>query len=78
MRALNAVVVIVAVVMVAGRYFQERWSLSVIRQLPGERARDRYEAMRRGTDRVLMLVTALLASSAVGAIIYYVRFLSAR
>jgi hypothetical protein len=75
-RAFNAIVVLVTIAMVGGRFLQERWTLAVIQQLSGERARDRYESMRRGNDRVLIAVTVLLACAAVVAIGYYIRFLS--
>ncbi len=71
MRILKAVLVLLAVAVMVGRYFQERKRLAVMQQMSGERARDHYEAARRGGDTFLVVLTALFAAGAATALGYY-------
>jgi hypothetical protein len=64
------VLVIVTTIAVAGRYLQEAHRLSVIKRLPGPRARDYYERTRENSERFLTWLTAGLVVGAVAAIIY--------
>jgi hypothetical protein len=62
--------VIVTTIAVTGRYLQEAHRLSVIKRLPGPRARDYYERTRENSERFLTLLTAGLVVGAAAAIIY--------
>jgi hypothetical protein len=62
--------VIITTIAVAGRYLQEAHRLSVVKRLPGPRARDYYERTRENSERFLTLLTAGLVLGAVAAIIY--------
>ncbi len=78
MRILRAIAVVLTVVMMVGRYFQERKRLAIVSRLPGDHARLFYESTRRIGDRSLIVVTALFVSGAVAAVVYYVYFFGAR
>jgi hypothetical protein len=64
------VLVIVSTLVVMGRYLQEMRRLSVIKRLPGPRARDYYERTRENSELFLTVMAAVLALGAVAAIIY--------
>lgn len=48
-------------------YLQEGRRLQIIQRLPGDRARDLYEAKRNRDERLMWLVAILLAAGAVAA-----------
>jgi hypothetical protein len=60
MQLLRIVFVLAAAAAVGGQYLQERYRLAVLEKLPGRQARDRYEARRKRSERVMAVVTALL------------------
>ena len=70
MQLIRLAVVIVATLAVTGTYLQEAHRLSVIKKLPGDKARAYYEATRERDERMLTVVTAVLALMAVAAGIY--------
>jgi hypothetical protein len=70
MQLIRLAAVIVATLAVAGTYLQEVHRLSVIKKLPGAKARAYYEATRERDERLLTAVTVVLALMAVAAGIY--------
>jgi hypothetical protein len=58
---LRVVLVLAAALAVAGQYLQERYRLTVLARLPGREARDRYEAARQRSERVMTVVSVVLA-----------------
>lgn len=70
MRMVRLVLLAAAGVMVAGRVYQEWRRLAKINKLPGAQARAYYERTRRTGDWALVGVTAALAVSACGALVY--------
>jgi len=70
MQLFRLVLVIAATLAVVARYVQETHRLSVIKRLPGDRARAYYERTRHNSERFLTVLTALLAVAAVAAAVY--------
>jgi hypothetical protein len=70
MQLFRLVLVIAATLAVVGQYLQETRRLSVIRRMSGADGRRYYEATRERSERMLTVVTALLAVLAVGAVVY--------
>jgi hypothetical protein len=70
MQLFRLALVIAATLAVMGRYLQEQHRLSIIRRLPGARARDYYERTRERSERFLGVLTAVLAALAVAAALY--------
>jgi hypothetical protein len=68
MRLLNVVLVAATLLIVGGGYFQERWRLAKIRELPPAQARALYDAGRTRRERTMVLVTAVLV---VGALVSF-------
>jgi hypothetical protein len=67
---LRLALVVLATLSVAGSYFQEMRRLSVIKRMPGDKARAYYEATRHRDERLLTGVTVVLALMAAGAGVY--------
>jgi hypothetical protein len=72
MQLVRLAIVIIATLAVTGSYLQEARRLSLIKRMPGEKARAFYEATRQRDERLLTAVTAVLAVAAVAAGIYAV------
>ena len=70
MQLFRLALVIAATLAVAGRYLQELHRLSVIKRLPGERARAYYERTRDRRERFLAVLTVAMAVLAVAAAVY--------
>jgi hypothetical protein len=64
--------VVLVTLSVAGSYFNEMRRLSVIKRLPGDKARAYYEATRHRDERLLTGVTLALLVMAVAAGVYAV------
>jgi hypothetical protein len=60
MQLLRIVLVLAAAAAVGGQYLQERYRLTVLEKLPGRQARDRYEAVRRRSERTMTAVAIAL------------------
>ncbi len=69
MQLLRIVLVLAAAAAVAGQYLQERYRLAVLEKQPGRKARDGYEARRRGSERVMLVVTVVLGLVGVAAVV---------
>jgi|tagenome__1003787_1003787.scaffolds.fasta_scaffold20625069_2 hypothetical protein len=67
MQLIRLAVVIVATLAVTGSYLQEARRLSLIKNMPGEKARAFYEATRERDERLLTVVTVVLAAMALAA-----------
>jgi hypothetical protein len=70
MRIARALVVAIAALMMAGRYYQEWRRLGTITKLDGKSGRAYYEKIRQQNDRVLTWFTATLVVSAIAALGY--------
>lgn len=70
MQLFRLVLVIAATLAVVARYVQETHRLSVIKRLPGDKARAYYERTRHNSERFLTFLTAFLAVGAVVAAVY--------
>jgi hypothetical protein len=70
MQLFRLVLVIAATLAMVARYLQETHRLSVIRRLPGNKARDYFERTRERSERFLLVLAVLLAVLAVGAGLY--------
>jgi hypothetical protein len=70
MQLVRLAIVIVATLAVAGTYLQEVRRLSIIRGMPGDKARRYYEATRERDERMLTWVTVILALMATTAGVY--------
>lgn len=57
MQLLRIVLILAAAAAIAGQYAQERYRLLALQKLPGPEARDRYEARRQRSERVMRFVT---------------------
>jgi len=69
MRIVNTVLVVAALLAVAGGYLQEKRRLAKVQQLPVAEARALCEAQQLRRERVLMAVTAALLAGAAAAVI---------
>ena len=69
MRFVSAAIVALAALATLGGYFQEKKRLGAILALPAAAARDLYEKAQTRRDRVLTLVTAVLALGAIAAVV---------
>jgi hypothetical protein len=58
MQLLRVVLVLAAVAAVTGQYLQERYRLATLDRLSGREARDRHEARRRGSERLMVVLAA--------------------
>jgi hypothetical protein len=67
MQLIRLIVVIVATLAVTGSYLQEARRLSLIKRMPGDKARAFYEATRERDERLLTAVTVVLAAMALAA-----------
>ncbi len=67
MQLIRLAVVIVATLAVTGSYLQEARRLSLIKRMPGDKARVFYEATRERDERLLTAVTVVLAAMALAA-----------
>jgi hypothetical protein len=67
MQLVRLAIVIIATLAVSGSYFNEMRRLSVIRRLPGDKARVYYEATRERDERLLTGITVALAVMAVAS-----------
>lgn len=72
MQLIRLLAVAVACVVGVIGYIQEGRRLEVIRQLPGARARDYYEAIRTRNDRMMWVVALVLAVGAAFAVVHLV------
>jgi hypothetical protein len=70
MQLLRLLIVVAATLVVTGSYLNELRRLSVIKRLPGDKARAYYEATRERDERLLTAITAVLALMALGAAAY--------
>ena len=70
MQLFRLVLVVAATLAVVARYLQELHRLSVIKRLPGDRARDYFERTRERSERFLTVLTVSLAVLAVVAGVY--------
>ena len=70
MQLLRLVLVIAATLAAVARYLQEAHRLTVIRRLPGDKARDYFERTRERSERFLAVLTGALALLAVGSAVY--------
>jgi len=61
------IVVAAALLTVVGQYVQEMHRLTVVRRLSGMQAREYYERTRQRRERMLVVVTVLMAAIAVAA-----------
>ena len=69
MQLVRLAIVVLTTVAVTGRYLQEVHRLSVIKKLPGGKARAYYEATRARSERLLLgLTTALVVMAGVAAV----------
>jgi hypothetical protein len=68
------IVVAIAGVAAAAGYIQEGRRLQIIKQMPGDKARDFYEGVRSRNERVMWLVAMLLAAGAVAAVVKELAF----
>jgi hypothetical protein len=69
MRFLNAALVVLTALFVAGGYLQDRKRLGTIRAVPPERARLLFETTERRRERTMALVTAVLVLAATAALV---------
>jgi hypothetical protein len=69
MQLLRIVLVLAAAAAVTGQYLQERYRLAVLEKLPGRVARDRYEARRHRSERVMAVVTVVLGLLGLAALV---------
>ena len=69
MRFVNAAIVALAALATLGGYFQEKKRLAAILAMPAAAARDLYEKAQARRDRVMWLVTAVLAVAAIVAVV---------
>jgi hypothetical protein len=70
MQLLRLIVVVVTTLAMTGSYLQEVRRLSIIRRLPGDRARAYYEATRQRDERLLTVLALVLALMAAAAVLY--------
>jgi hypothetical protein len=70
MQLVRLAIVVIATLAVSGSYFQEMRRLSVIKRMPGDKARAYYEATRERDERLLAGITIALAVMAVAAAVY--------
>ena len=70
MQLVRLAIVIVATLAVTGSYLQEVRRLSVIKRLPGAKARVYYETTRERDERLLTGITVALAVMAVASAVY--------
>jgi hypothetical protein len=68
-RFVNAAIVALAALATLGGYFQEKKRLAAILAMPAAAARDLYEKAQARRDRVMWLVTAVLAVAAIVAVV---------
>ena len=70
MQLFRLILVIGATLAAVARYLQEAHRLTVIRRLPGDKARDYFERTRERSERFLTVLTVVLAVLAVVAALY--------
>jgi hypothetical protein len=70
MQLFRLVLVIAATLFAVARYLQEAHRLTVIKRLPGDKARDYFERTRERSERFLTVLTVVLAVLAVSAAVY--------
>jgi hypothetical protein len=70
MQLLRLAVVVIATLAVTGTYLLEVRRLSIIKGMPGDKARRFYEATRERDERLLTWVTAVLLAMAIAAAVY--------
>jgi hypothetical protein len=70
MQLIRLAIVVIATLAVSGSYFQEMRRLSVIKRMPGDKARAYYEATRERDERLLTGITIALAVMAVASAVY--------
>lgn len=68
MNAFRAIAALLAIAAVGAQCVQEYQRLTVVKRLEGRRALDYYEAKRKGSDRVIIFITAVVALGALVAI----------
>jgi hypothetical protein len=68
------IVVAIAGVAVLAGYIQEGRRLQIIKQMPGAKARDFYEAVRTRDERIMWLLAVLLLAGAVAAVVKELAF----
>ena len=71
MRLVNAAIVALALLATLGGYLQEKGRLEKILQMSPAAARDLYEKAQVRRERVMMVVTAVLAAGAVVALVLF-------
>jgi len=69
MRFVNAAIVALAALATLGGYFQEKKRLAAILAMPAAAARELYEKAQVRRDRVMWLLTAVLAVAAIVAVV---------
>jgi hypothetical protein len=70
MQLFRLLIVVLATLAVTGRYLQEVHRLSVIKRLPGDKARAYYERTRERSERFLAVLTGGMALLAVASVVY--------
>lgn len=70
MQLVRLLAVVVACLVGVIGYVQEGRRLETIRQLPGDKARDYYEAARTRGDRMMWVMALVLAAGAVASIVH--------
>jgi hypothetical protein len=70
MQLFRLILVIGATLAMVARYLQETHRLSVIKRLPGDRARAYYERNRDRSERFLTVLTVVLAAAALFATVF--------
>jgi len=71
MRLVNAAIVALALVATLGGYLQEKARLAKILQMSPQAARDLHEKAQVRRERVMMLVTGVLAAGAIVALVLF-------
>jgi hypothetical protein len=69
MRLLNLGLIIITALATVGGYLHERKRLATIRALPPAAARDLFDAAQKQRERVMIIVTVVLALGAVAALV---------
>lgn len=70
MRPIPLLFMLLAALVVAGQYFQERRRLSRMAQMPATQARAFHEQSRKKSDRIMLLVAVVFAAGAAGTASY--------
>jgi uncharacterized membrane protein len=69
-RPISLIFALLAAVVVASQYFQERRRLSRMAQMPATQARTFHEQSRKKSDRIMVFVAVVFVAAAVGTSVY--------